>query len=115
MNMMGFFHPDLQLVFLFDWSYGHVKKQDGGLAVLQMNVKYSGKKSKGMRDTDMGEGCLGEGEAKLWKVLGGDGGVLGWFALAAAAADHGGGTVVEVDCKLKLGDTQHMEFSSDAD
>ena len=26
MDMMGFFHPDLQIVFLFDWSSGHTKK-----------------------------------------------------------------------------------------
>ena len=115
MDMMGFLHPDLQLVLLFNWSSGHVKKQDGELAVLQMNAKYGGKNGKGMRDTEMVEGCLGEGEAQLWKVLDSDGGVLGWFTSAAAVAEHGSSTVVEVDCELKLGDTQHMEFSSDTD
>ena len=35
--------------------------------------------------------------------------------MAAAAADHGSGIVVEVDYNLKLGDMQHMEFSSNAD
>ena len=79
-----------------------------------MNTKYGGKKGKGMRGTEMVEGCLGEGEAKLWKVLGGDGGVLGWFVSTVAGAEHGNGTVVEVECKLKLGDTQHMELSSNA-
>ena len=74
MDMMGFLHPDLQLVFLFDWSSGHSKNQDGGMAVLQMNSKYGGKKGNGIRDTDMVEGCLGEGEAKLWKVLDSNGG-----------------------------------------
>ena len=102
-------------MFLFNWSSRHAKKQDGGLAVLQMNAKYGGKKVKGMRDTEMVEGCLGEGEAKLWKVLGRDGGVLGWFVSTVAGAEHGNGTVVEVECKLKLGDTQHMELSSNAD
>ena len=77
MDMMGFLHPDMQLVFLFDWIYGHTKKQDGRLAVLKMNAKYGGKKGKGMRDTKMVEGCLGKGEVKLWKVLGGDGRVIG--------------------------------------
>jgi hypothetical protein len=115
MDMMGFLHPDLQLVFLFDWSSGHAKKQDGGLAVLQMNSKYGGKKGAGMRDTEMVEGCLGDGEAKLWKVLSAAGDIIGWFASAAEAEAHGSGTVIEVDCKLKIGDTQHMEFSSDAD
>ena len=47
--------------------------------MLQINTKYGGKKGKGMRDTEVMEGCLGNGEAKLWKVLGGEGGVLGWF------------------------------------
>ena len=37
------------------------------------------------------------------------------MASKVATAEHGQGTVVEVDCKLQLGDTQHMEFSSDAD
>ena len=115
MDTMGFLHPDLQLVFLFDWSSGHANKQDGGLAVLQMNAKYGDKKGKGMRDTEMVEGCLGKGEEKLRKLLAGDGRVLGWFASEAAATEHGSGTVVEVDCKLKIGDTQHMEFSSNAD
>ena len=91
MGMMGFLHPDLQIVFLFDWIYGHAKKQDDRLAVLHMNAKYGGKKSKGTRDTDMVEGCLGEGEAKLWKMLGRNGGVLGWFVLTSATAEHGSG------------------------
>ena len=56
MDMMGFLHPDLQLVLLFDWSSGHTKNQDGGLAALQMNAKYGDKKGKGMRDTEMVEG-----------------------------------------------------------
>ena len=44
-----------------------------------MNAKYGGKKGEGMRYTEIVEGCLVKGEAKLWKVLGGDGRVLGWF------------------------------------
>jgi hypothetical protein len=107
----------LQLVFLFDWSSGHAKKQDGGLAVLQMNVKYGGKKGAGMRDTEMVDGCLGDGDATLWKVLSSSGELLGWFPTAETAtessAGHGGSTVVEVDCKLQLGQVQTMEFSED--
>ena len=83
--------------------------------MLHISVKYSGKKGKGMRDTNMVEGCLDKGMVKLWEVMGGNGEVLGWFTSAAAAAEHVSGTVVEVDCKLKLGDTHHMEFSRDAD
>ena len=40
MDMMGSLQPDLQLVFPLDWSSGHEKKQDGRLALLQMNKKY---------------------------------------------------------------------------
>ena len=105
MYMMGILHPDLQLVFLFDWRSGHAKNQDGELAVLQMNSKYGGKKGKDMTDTEMVERFLGEGEAKLWKLLGGNNGVLRWFASIAAAAEYRSGTVVEVDCKLKHSDT----------
>ena len=61
-----------------------------------------------MRDIKMVEGCLGEGEAKLWKVLGSNGRVLRRFASATEAAEHGSGT--GVDCKMKLGYTKHMEF-----
>ena len=74
-----------------------------------------------MRDTNMVDECLGGGDANVWKVLGGDRGVLVWIASAAAvaeaaaAAEHKSGTVVEVGCKLKLRDTKHMKFSSDAD
>ena len=46
MDIMGFLHPDLQLVFLFGWSSGHAKKQDDRMAVLQMNVKCGGKKGR---------------------------------------------------------------------
>ena len=115
MDIMGFLHLDLQLVFLFNWISGHAKNQDGGLAVLQTNAKYGVKKGKGMRYTKRVEGCLGEVKAKLWKVLGGDGGVIIWFASSVAAVDHGIGTVVEVYYKLKLGDTHHMELSIDVD
>ena len=51
---------------------------------------------------------MGKGEAKLWKVLGGDGRVIGWFTSTVATAEHGSGTVVKVDFKLNLGDMQHM-------
>ena len=40
MNVMGFLHPDLKLVFLFDWSSRNANKQDDGLVVLQTNAKY---------------------------------------------------------------------------
>jgi hypothetical protein len=83
-----------------------------------MNVKYGGKKGAGMRDTTMVDGCLGDGDAMLWKVLDSDGQLLGWFPTAAAAAacsaEHDTSTVAAVDCKLKVGEVQTMEFSDDA-
>lgn len=77
---------------------------------------FGGKKGAGMRDSEMVEGCLGSADAVLWQVIEGEK-APAWFSTAAAAdgcASKGSNrTAHEVDCKLKLGETQNMEFSDE--
>lgn len=99
-DVMDVIEPDMQLVIEVDHSAGHAKGREDGLHVTNMNVKYGGKQ-KVLRDSIMTEGCLGPGEAKMYRADG------KWSTTFSEGAKV-------VDLKLKVGDTQRMTFAPGA-
>ena len=98
MDCLEQIEPGKQLAIEVDHSAGHAKFLPDGLHVSNMNVKYGGK-PKVVRDSEMTEGCLGPGEAKMY--LNGD---------QRSTQFDPELTTQEVDLKLKLGEVQSMSF-----
>ena len=92
MDCLEQIEPGKQLAIEVDHSAGHAKFLPDGLHVSNMNVNYGGKQ-KLVHDSEMTEGCLGPGEAKMY--LNGD----QWSTQFDPEL-----TTQEVDLKLKLGE-----------
>ena len=85
-----------------DHSAGHAKYREDGLHVGNMNVRFGGKQ-RALRDTNMVEGCLGPGEAKMYLNRG-----------AWGTQFIEGVTTRTVDLNPKPGETQTMSFPPNA-
>lgn len=86
LDLLSFAHPDRQFLLEVDHSSNHGKGKDDAKNVNGINVCYGGAQ-RHIRDMEITEGCLGPFPAKM--MLNGK----------------------EVDCKLKVGDTQCSRFS----
>ena len=86
-------YPGYQVVVEVDWSAGHAKKAEGALNANDMNMTVGGKQTHLRPGTGstVSEGCLGPSPATLRQRM-------------------PDGSIKEIDCKLKPGQTQHFTF-----
>ena len=103
--------PDIQQVHQYDWSSGHKKAKEGGLAISSMNFNYGGKGGKTLRDTELGEDSVGTDDAlaMMFEILV-DGEQSVWSLVRPE--DKEGVVVKEYDCRVRAGDTQCMSFGN---
>ena len=117
MHALQVLEPTVQQLHQYDWSSGHKKGKEGGLAISSMNFNYGGKGGKSLRDTALSDGSVGEDEtmAMMYELvvsgpLGPDGVRLPsmWSLIRPPETD--GTIVIELDCRVRDGDTQSMSF-----
>lgn len=99
-------HQELQQLHQFDWSSGHKKRQLDGLAISSMNLGFGGKGNLKMRCSKITTGCIGDGEAILYRMQYKErvkGKTIDKWFLHKPEIDIGGVTITEVDCKVKIG------------
>jgi len=97
MEVCEVLHPHMQLMVEVDHSSGHGKGKEGGLNANSMGVGFGGKQAR-MRSSTVCEGCLGAQDATMWT----DG--QGEWSLSERPGWR------RVDRKLRVGDSQSMEF-----
>ena len=112
MAAMDTLEPEIQQLHQFDWSSGHAKSREGGLLVSSMNLNYGGVGGKQLRDTELTEDNVGNGEAFLYKTENKRGKVK-WFKNKPTRVKKNE-TLTKVDCRVYAGDMQNMSFGEKA-
>ena len=60
MHALQVLEPDIQQLHQYDWSSGHKKSKDEGLAISSMNFNFGGKGGKKIRDSELSEDLAGD-------------------------------------------------------
>ena len=103
-----FLRPQLQQMHEFDWSSGHKKSLEGGLAISSMNYGYGGKGNLKMRSSIMTIGDVGTRDAFMYKIVDNVTKVVTWSLYNNGAENK---TVTQIDCRVNVGDQQIMTFN----
>ena len=104
-----FLRPQLQQMHEFDWSSGHKKSLEGGLAISSMNYGYGGKGNLKMRSSIMTIGDVGMRDAFMYKIIDNVTKVVTWSLYNNGAENK---TVTQIDCRVNVGDQQIMTFDA---
>ena len=107
MHAMDVLECNIQQLHQFDWSSGHAKSREGGLLITNMNLNYGGVGGKKLRDTELTNDDVGEGDATMFKVIDEDGKVR-WFLDEPTDVENI--TITKHDCRVYAGDVQSMSF-----
>ena len=114
MHCMLILEPDIQQLHQYNWSSGHKKGLEGGLAISSMNFWFGGKGGKELRDTELSEDSVGDVDVKAMmyeSIAEGCPAVL----LLTKPVPKDGVVVQEHDCRVGEGDTQSMSFAKAED
>lgn len=111
MHSLDVLEPEVQQLHQFDWSSGHKKGKEGGLLVSSMNLNYGGSGGQQLRDTELSDGCVGNGDAFMYEsvIVDNEGDSQTTWSLEKPTAKDG--MVVTIhDCRVRVGDIQLMSF-----
>ena len=64
LHALHILEPHIQKLHQYDWSSGHKKVKEGGLAIASMNLNYGGKGGKSLNNTELTEDSVGDDEKK---------------------------------------------------
>ena len=109
MHALQVLEPKIQQLLQYDWSSGHKKGKEGGLATLSVNFSYGGKGGKLLRDTQLSDDSVGDDEVPAMMYESIAEGVCSVWSLTLPLPKEG--VVVKAhDCRVRAGDTQSMSF-----
>ena len=102
--------PHIQKLHQYDWSNGHKKGKEYGLAIASMNLNYGGKGGKSLQNTELTEDSVGndEKQALMYAIIV-EGGPSVW--LLTKPEQKEGFVVKEHDFRVRAGNTQSMYFA----
>ena len=71
MHALQVLEPDIKQLHQYDWSSGHKKSKDEGLAISSMNFNFDGKGGKKIRDSELSEDLAGDDDvtALLYETI----------------------------------------------
>ena len=98
-----------QYIAFYDNSTTHNKREDLTLSVSSLGAKWGGKK-RGLRDSVMIEGCIGDESSCLWYIPNAGTGEWAGGPLWLRTEKPG---AKKMDCRLHVGDTDHGRFQPD--
>ena len=111
MEALLFLKPNIQQVHQYDWSSGHKKNKEGGLATSSVNFYYGGKGGVSLCDTDLSEDLVGDDYVPGMMYESISEGVRSVWSLKLPYVKEG--VVVKVhDCRVRAGNTQSMPFAT---
>ena len=114
MHSLKILEPNIQQLHQFDWSSGHKKNKEGGLALSSMNFGFGGKGGLTLRDTELCDESVGPDDVTVMMYESVAEGSLSVWSLMMPLPKEGV-IVKEHDCRLRAGDTQSMSFAAEED
>ena len=111
MHALQVLEPDIQQLHQYDWSSGHKKSKDEGLAISSMNFNFGGKGVKKIRDSELSEDSAGGDDvpALMYETIAE--GLCSVWSLTMPPAKEGVRVKVH-DCRVRAGDSQSMSFAA---
>ena len=112
MHALQVFEPNIQQLHQYDWSSGHKKNKEGGLALSSMNFTFDGKGGLSLRDSELSDDSVGDDDiiAMMYESVV-EGNVAVWSLTKPLPKE--GVLVEEHNCRVCAGGTQTMSFAAE--
>ena len=103
-DALGVLDPLCQQLHQFHWSSRHKKGKENGLDINAMNFHYGGSGGHHLRDTELTDGCVGDGDAFVYETIivdQEDGISRSIWSMQKPTT----GEAIVHDCRVRVGDT----------